>query len=330
MELKKKLDKRVFWTQCWLDYSYLRSQVPSQAAFGRLLMTPDDFEPPRIVRDWRAGRHAAHPQSVLDVDKRLPERTSWLYFLPIVQLLTPRKWTAPYVRGLLAPYWVKMPNGELTWKFPNDPELADGNRLTYIRAWDDTIRLRERGDICGFMAILGLVRLAEARNDFNRHTEYARDMYRAIPAIAREPWLQPRIDVLLEFIERIMCRMLLSSVSFRVKWDVMREQILAPNYQPNPQRRTVDPETGRVNIPEDLIFELPVAGYLPEYKRPVPLMTGALEFEEDPPRKRLDVSWFLDPLGHVRRRKRATKVAEEKPAEDNERRLDGPPPEASL
>jgi hypothetical protein len=303
--LRMKLDKRIFWSQCWLDYSYLRSQVTSQAAFARLLMTQDDFEPPRILRDWRSGRHSAHPTSVLEIDKRLPERTSWLYFLPIVQLLTPRKWTVPYVRGLLAPYCIKTMHGELTWKFPNDAELAEQGGLTYIRAWDDTTRLYERGDICGFMAILGLLRYAEARGDIDRHCTYSRDLYRAIPAIAREPWLRPRIDVLLELIERVLCRMVLSTMAFRIKWNVMREQILAPNYEPNPALRTVDPATGRVNIPEDLIFELPISGYLPAYKRPVPLLTGVLELEEDetPKAPKLDVSWMFDPDAWMRRRR---------------------------
>ena len=305
--MEKKPEKRVVWSQCWLDYSYLRSQQASHAAFARLLMTDEDFEPPRIVRDWRAGRHSAHPDSVLAVDKKLPERTSWLFFLPMVRLLTPRKWTVPYLRGLLAPYCVKNAHGELTWRFPNDAQLREQGRLTYFRSWDDTTRLMERGDICGFMAILGLVRLAEAQRDMDRHYTFSKDLYRALPAIAREPWIQPRIDDLLELIEAVMRRMVWSVLAYRVKWNVIREQILSATYEPNPLRRTVDPTTGRVAIPEDPIFEMPTSAcYLPAYKRPFPLLTGPLEEEEGaPPQRKLNLD-FIDPQSWFWRRRRRT------------------------
>lgn len=288
---------RTFWTQCWLDFSYCCSQVQSHAAFSRQLMGADDDEPPRTVRDWRAGRHSADRQSVVDVDQKLSICTVWLYLLPMVSLLTLRKWSVPDVLELLAPYIVHNAYGELRWQFPNDEVLRENGRLPYPCAFDDTTHLVERGDICGFMAILGLIRLAEAQRDGDRHSAYSRDLYRAIPAIAREPWLQPRVDVLLDLIERVLHRVPLSTITFRVRWDVVRGQIWASDCPSGSPRNRSDAAVGCTNIQEDLIAEQPLMGKFPVYKRPIPLLTGRLECEQGArPRKRLNFDWLTPEL----------------------------------
>jgi hypothetical protein len=261
----------IFWTQCWINFAYLQSCEPSQNAFKRRLIRDGADEPAGSLREWRAGIHPAQPASASFVESRIAG-TEWFYRLPMAALLSAQKLSVRRVRSLLAPYTTRNHLGELTWKFPNDDQLRSAHRLPFIRSYDDSQRLVERGDICGLMAILGLMRLAEAERLSDLHYSYARDFYRAVPAVAREPWLRPRVDALLEWAERVMSRQILSCLAFRVKWNIIRQQILAPEHEPNSRYWRRDPETGALNKPEDPIFELPVCGYVPKLERPSRLL----------------------------------------------------------
>lgn len=245
-----------FWTQGWISYTYMKSGAGSRRAFAKLLMRPDQFEPPSIVRDWRNGKHAANSESAAYVETKV-KGTAWLHDLPIVELLLSRRLSKPKIWSLLGPYVVEGPSGERTWCFPNDHQLSKEGRLLTLRSFDDSTGLRERGDICGLVAILGLLRLSEGNSGFARRYTYAKDLYRAVPSVAREPWLKPHVDVLLESIERVVNRIEISPLAFHVKWEVMQRQILD------------------VDCTEDLILEFS----LDDFERPCARPSHLLDFD---------------------------------------------------
>jgi hypothetical protein len=50
------------------------------------------------------------------------------------------------------------------------------------------------GDIWGLVAIVALVRQAELTGDALLHIELCKDMYRALPAVLKQPWIASQPD----------------------------------------------------------------------------------------------------------------------------------------
>jgi hypothetical protein len=101
-------------------------------------------------------------------------------------------------------------------------------------------------------------------------------LYCAVPAVARLGWVRPDVDLLLQCIEQVMAGIRLFPIRVAVKWEMLRERILAPTYEPNPRFWVRDLVTGEwVNKPADLIERDPENWQA----RPVPFLSGVEPLE---------------------------------------------------
>jgi len=152
---------------------------------------------------------------------------------PLFVLLEDRPMTKREVRSIVHPFLVHR-NGISTWEFPNDKELQDRLYWTPPSSETDTYQLLMRGDLWGFMALVGLVRDAEAKIEVEQHVIFAKDMVRAIPAAAQfhEDWLRPHASLLCECVDALCKRMPMTRVAFNVDWKLIARQVDDPDMEP--------------------------------------------------------------------------------------------------
>ncbi len=216
-----------------------------------------------LVYKWIQGRSLTN-RSVMRLDSRIPG-IAGVHGLPLYELLEDRPISLARVKRLLDVYRGRS-SSFIPWIFPNDDELKVQGRYVPVSVRQDSSRLFMRGDIYGFTAIVGLVREAEAKGNSEEHLLYCADMYRALPAVARIPWIAPHLDLLSACVQDVHARSLFSLMMLGVNWDIIRRQVEAPVHETMRERRPKHPLTGRFIDLEDpvVIRQLrdPQAGYV--------------------------------------------------------------------
>lgn len=243
----RKTGPRLLRTHALLDYALHLSQCDNLNAFAAEYLNNSS---PSDVYRW-VRKHAINRSSVLAISDRLPGLLE-LYDLPLFTLFEDRPLGRRAIESLLAPYQT---GDELSpWKFPNDEELRDEGCHVSTCSWIDSASLVSRGDIYGFMAIVGLVRWAEAVKDGQSHIFHVGNMYRAFPAVARLPWFRKHYELLQNCVTAIHRRVYTSVLLNRVDWDVIRRQIEAPVHETLRERRPRDTVSGRFVDLEDPVI----------------------------------------------------------------------------
>jgi hypothetical protein len=137
------------------------------------------------------------------------------------------------------------------WIFGDEEQRIVERR--YVETWlrSDTQPLVERGDLDGFTVILGLMRYAEAANDSHAHVMHSRDLYRALPAVARIPWFKEHRQLLCYCVQRVHLRDTLSWQHWGVDWETINAQIDAEVHETIRYRCPRDARDGRFITPKD-------------------------------------------------------------------------------
>lgn len=137
------------------------------------------------------------------------------------------------------------------WVFDDERQRLTERR--YVETWlrSHTEPLFERGDLDGFTVILGLMRFAEAANDSHSHVSHSKDLYRALPAVARIPWFKVHRQALCYCVQRAHLRDSLSYAYWGVDWKLINEQIDAAVDETIRYRCPRDPRTGSFILPKD-------------------------------------------------------------------------------
>lgn len=198
----------------------------------------------RLAPKWASGELIPTGKSVRKLDKDYPD-TAWVYQLPLFELLANRRLAIPEIGRLMQPYTEK--HSLPYWSFPND-ETRD-HEIAIFK--EDSQGLFQQGDIYGFMAILSLVRESETLLDPDIHLAHLANLFRAVPAIGKLPWIKPHIPLLRECLETIRSRRPSALVDIRVDWDVIQKQIEDPKFSPNREKRPWNADTGRFLDIED-------------------------------------------------------------------------------
>jgi hypothetical protein len=209
-----------------------------------------------LLEKWLSGETVLYPNSAARLDKRLPG-TLEVFNSPLFKLLADRPLSDRKVNGLLKPYQATKKDGApiIHWKFPNWDQRLEDRTLIPVLMQEDTHTLFTGNDWYSFVAILGVVRLADAIGDSDLHGKASRDMFRALPAVLKLPWFRQHAESLIPQLEKVRNRMLFSVFMFDVDWDVIWRQVDDPNHQPNRLRRPRDPVSGRFVDIEDPIME---------------------------------------------------------------------------
>jgi len=209
-----------------------------------------------LMGKWLSTKTALWRSSAQRLNKELPG-TIDTFDLSLFELLTDEPIEVKRIRKLLEPYRATEHDGAplVYWKFPNQADrLADRSHVPVL-VETDTQGLFACNDHYSFIAILGVVRLADETGDSDLHWNASKDMFRALPALLKLPWFRENAESLIRQLERVRCRMLVSSLMFDVDWDVIWRQVDDPNHQPNRNRRPLNPATARFVEIEDPIME---------------------------------------------------------------------------
>lgn len=197
---------RLLGTTLWLRYARLTSGDAKVSEFvkrfdGYVLAESDYGMNPCAMRAWADGVCSVSEGMVDRVESRVPGTK---YVCAISALLTPSRLSGPASRRLLAAYIVEATEGVRTWHFPDSGRSHASTDDCEPCRWDDSERLGSRGDFLGFLAILVLMREAMARNAVGDFQKHATNMYQALPAIIRLPWVLPDSDRLVWCIEQFL------------------------------------------------------------------------------------------------------------------------------
>jgi hypothetical protein len=227
------LSAHVLRGRAWFDYAVWSSKLSPEHFAKQFIYRGRSRS--HLIERWRSGKTLPSRLSAVAVDKYLPG-TLEIFDSLLFRFLEDRAMSEKDVIKLLEPY--KAPSGSsYEWAFPNDWEPGVKRHWVPIALEFDTAALARRGDVWGFIAILGLVRLAEARGDAALHNEACMDMYRALPAMLKLPWLLLHVDLLKQCLHQIRERELFSTMMFDVDWDVITRQAADPSYDPILERR---------------------------------------------------------------------------------------------
>lgn len=243
----RRSPERILQGLIWLAHAFhLSSMGPREFAAKYLGHHKNNST---LIYKWLHGNTTPYPASVSQINKQLPGSGD-IYHLPLFPLLAPRPISLGRVRKLLSIY-ENAGRVHYPWSFPNDTELHAQNRFVPVVARDDSVALFARGDLYGFTAIVGLVSEAEASGDAEAHWLHCANMFRALPAVARIPWIYPHYNRLRECVYAIYARNRTTQMIITVDWDIIDRQIQAPVHETIRERRPRDPKTYRFADLED-------------------------------------------------------------------------------
>lgn len=242
-----RTEAKLLRTRVCLDYALYLSERPNLHAMAKADL---GLSSPLDVYRWKHNQ-TMYLGTAVSVYAKFP-RVVDLFTSPLFAFLDDPKLNARAIRKMLAPY--RDLKSDL-WRFPNDEELNDEHRWTYTYGDHNSEMLVARADIYGFMAITGLVRLAEAMADDLWHLFHTKNMYAALPAVVRLPWFKNHYDLLRRCVTKLHHRVATSARNLEVKWDVIERQIEAPVHEPCRELRPRDPITLRfVGLESPVIF----------------------------------------------------------------------------
>lgn len=257
----KRTRVKVLQGKVWLSYVLWKTNF-FPAEFARCYLSSPDGTTSGLIYKWINGEATPSGRSVDGVARHLLG-SDWIYRLPLWQLLEDRPITNGYVRRLLEPYRRNPEESFEAWSFPENDSCEDpSRRFPPVLYHFDSDMLFARGDLYGFMGILGLVREAEALRDEHGYRYYLAQLFRAFPAVARLTWIRPHLEIFIECLERLQSRTPSTFVRVSVRWDVIRRQIEADTYETRREYRPRDPVSGRFLDLEDpvevTVFGLPI------------------------------------------------------------------------
>jgi hypothetical protein len=174
-------------TRLWLEAIFRDNKI-SRKEFEILIS--NDMEPSGQVLKWLKGRNSVTRLKVNSVAKLLPD-SNQVYLLPLFYLLENK----PISKNQLQRYMTGHINKDdqlFFWKLPDTYNgMPDGLPIQVIFE-NNLDMLYQRGGIFGFIAIMYVMRKAEAERDADLHLEAVKFAYKSFPSFARHPHFKKR------------------------------------------------------------------------------------------------------------------------------------------
>lgn len=255
---KKKMVKVSDWHRfrgkTTLSYAICKSGTPENR-FGAKYVYKNRTDS-KIMAKWLSGKAAMYRISAASLDKQIGGILEF-FDLPLFELLADEAISERRINSLLKQYRATQLEGAPTvyWKFPNYYERLSDKTFVPVVFQFDTQGLFTYNDIYSFTALVGIVRIAEARSDADQHLSAFKDLVRTLPAVLRLPWIAPHADMLFELIKRLKARMWFTLTLFDIDLEIVWKQAKDANHQPVRERRPKDPITRRFIELEDPVLE---------------------------------------------------------------------------
>lgn len=252
--LRKVSDWHRFRGKTTLSYAICKSGVPEDK-FGAKYVYKNRSDS-KIMDKWLTGKAAMYRLSAASLNKQIEGITAF-FDLPLFELLADEPISERRINSLLKQYRATKLEGApiVYWKLPNYYERLSDKTLIPVVLQFDTHGLFTYNDIYSFTALVGVVRIAEARGDADLHLSAFKDLVRSLPSVLRLPWIARHADMLFELIERLKARMFFTLIMFDIDMDIIWKQANDPNHQPVRVRRPRDPITLRFVDLEDPVLD---------------------------------------------------------------------------
>ncbi len=237
MARKKRYDWKTLRAAHWYELVRLETKKSNT----QLNCDPEYRANTNRAAKWEGRREFASDKSV-DRFRDVAPFTSLFYDVAPYELLNDASLSVDAIDSLVM-------TGEqiVTALADNVPKTfgvgEDGDVACWRRIADSNALVR-RGDFPAFLSILALVRKAEAEDDDRAHIDHLSNLYRCLPALGRYRWLRRDFGLLCELVERIHNRVAVSAAYVGVDWAIIDSQFHDPEFEPDPERRLIDPETG--------------------------------------------------------------------------------------
>jgi hypothetical protein len=192
--------------------------------------------------DWEARKKVPRRPSAEHFDELAP--MSWLLFDkgPFRLFDERRKWTSVQIDQMM-----RLGEEErlvLREELNGHPILSDLSKVDGWRVEQDSVRLVHRSDLLAMFTLLSRVRKAEAKGDLFDHFAQTFHLFSCLPGLGRFPWLRKDFGLICRLVELVVARMPLTARFLEIDWNVLNGQFFDPNFEPDPRKRSVDPETG--------------------------------------------------------------------------------------
>ncbi|MCC1498009.1 hypothetical protein [Alcanivorax sp. 1008] len=209
----------------WLE-SLLEEFELTAADLDRALS--DGQESSRQVHKWLSGSNCVTARKVKEIGCLFPGSDE-VFNLPLFPLLENKPITAPalrrHMRGL-----INAQDPLDFWQLPCElAGCSDGFGLRPIFE-NDVDMLYQHGGVYSFLAILYVLRRAEAERDNDLHLYASIYSYKSFPSLARHHHFRRHWEDLLRALERVQARCMTTAMLLRPDKAILREQIEAEDF----------------------------------------------------------------------------------------------------
>jgi hypothetical protein len=200
-------------------------------------------DPKGQVYKWFRGDNCVTESKVRQIEKVLTG-SSEVFNLPLFDLLQNKPITKSQLRRLILPFSDNT-DDLFFWRLPEKYKGKDDGISIPIIFSDNLDMLYQRGGIFSFIAILYLVRRAEAEGDADLHLEAVKHAYKSFPSLARHQDFIGHWQDLLKALQLIHLRVMTSTLLVQPDVDIIKQQIESENFITLRELRPRNPATHR-------------------------------------------------------------------------------------
>lgn len=194
------------------------------------------------AKDWAARTKIPRRTSAELFDEVAP--MSWLLFNkgPFGLFDERRSWTSKQIDQMM---WLSEKD-QLILREELHEQRIFGD-LSNIDGWSvqqDSTELVERADLLAVFTLLSRVRRAEAEGDLTQHFAHTIQLFSCLPGLGRFPWLRKDFGLICHLVELVAARSPFTAQILEIDWNTLNGQFFDPNFEPDPRKRPIDPDTG--------------------------------------------------------------------------------------
>lgn len=231
---------RKLQTRIWLECIF-REHGLGKKDFEAMITKGE--EPTKQVQKWLKGDNCVTKSKASQVDKKVPGSFE-VFKLPLFDLLINSPIRKPELDRLVSDY-INSSDELYFWRLPENYKGESDGHLIPIILPDNLDMLYQRGGVFSFIAILYLVRRAEAEGDAYLHLEAVKHAYKSFPSLARHQDFIGHWQDILKAFQLIHLRVTTSALLVQPDIDIIKKQIESEHFITLRELRPRHPVTHR-------------------------------------------------------------------------------------
>jgi hypothetical protein len=247
---KARSSVRTLQTRIWIEALFRDNQI-NRKTLEEVISNAD--EPSGQILKWLKGKNTVSASKVSRIDKIFFSGSSEIYFLPLFQLLEDRLISKNELKRVVQEISHEEGFGSF-WQLPNYFCGEKDGLPIGILGEENCDALYQRGGIYSFIAILYLVRKAEAAGDGIQHFHAMSYAYKSFPSLARNRYFYRRWRELFAALIQVHLRVPTSWFLVQPNKELLKRQIEAKKFVTYRPCQPRDPISGRFTENEDPFY----------------------------------------------------------------------------